>query len=95
MDFNYNQMPVQKRYSKAEIYQAIQQYCYQQTGVVVTNMVRIDDSVSNLRHSCLTTGVTYLPKYIWQVPSEMGVIEVPYYFCPQCGKLFVYNHIYD
>lgn len=94
MDGYQMQMSI-KRFTKAEIYQAIQMYCYQQTNVCVSSMVRIEDCPDNLRHSCFSTGITFLPKYNWEVPSECGVIYVPFYFCPHCGKLFVYNHIYD
>ena len=103
MLYNQQQMMLQqqemmnkpRRYTKAEIYQAIQEYCYSQTGVMVTSMVKIDDTVDSLRHSCFYTGVVNLQKNNWQVPSEFGFINVPFYFCDKCGKLFVYNHIYD
>ena len=96
MDYNEIQFNQHfRRFTKSEVYQAIQMDCYQKTGVTVTSMVKIEDCLNSFRHSCFLTGVTFLPQYIWQVPTEYGAVDVPYYFCPQCGKLFVYNHIYD
>ena len=95
MDNQYFEQPKINRFSKSEVYNAIQCNCYNQTGITVSTMVKIDEFPDTLRHSCFNTGVTFLQQYIWQVPSEFGYIDVPYYFCPQCGKLFVYNHIYD
>lgn len=89
------QQPKFKRFTKAEIYQAIQMSCYQNTGMMVSEMVKLEDCPSTLRHSCFNTGVAFLPQYIWQVPTEYGYTEVPYYFCPQCGKLYAYKHIYE
>lgn len=93
MDTNYQQQF--RKFSKAEVIQAIQVYCYQQTGVSVSNVVRLEETPSQLRHSCLTTGVTQLNQYNWTVPTEYGSVQVPFYFCEKCGKLYVYNHIYD
>lgn len=96
MDNNfYGQQPVVKRYTRAEVCQCIQMSCYQTTGVPISNIVKLEDTPLQLRHSCFYTGVTFLPQLLWQVPSEMGVINVPYYFCEKCGKLYMYNHIYD
>lgn len=95
MNEQFYQQQTTRRYTRAEIYQAIELYCYQSTGVAVTSVVKIEDNPTQLRHSCFATGVTNLPQYSWQVPSEFGAINVPYYFCSKCGKLFVYKHIYD
>lgn len=96
MDNNfYMQQSTMKRFTRAEVYQAIQLHCYQQTGVPVTNTVKLEDTPTQLRHSCFSTGITFLQQYTWQVLSDLGVINVPYYFCEKCGKLYVYNHIYD
>ena len=84
-----------RRFTKAEVYQAIQMDCYNKTGVAVSSVVKLEDNPTSLRHSCFFTGVTFLPYNLWAVPTETGTINVPYYFCPKCGKLFVYNHIYD
>lgn len=99
MDYsNFNEQQVSqtiKRFTKSEVYQAIQMDCYNKTGVMVSSVVKIEDCPNTLRHSCFLTGVTFLPQYIWQVPTDTGFVNVPYYFCSKCGKLFVYNHIYD
>lgn len=84
-----------RRIPKAEVYQAIQTHCCQQTGVPVSIMEKIDEFPDKLRHSCLNTGVTELQQYTWNVQSEYGVIDVPFYFCKACGKLFVSNTVYD
>ena len=96
MDNMYQpQMQKFRRFTKAEVYQAIQEYCYQCTAVMVSEMVKIEDFPDALRHSCFETGVAYLPKYIWRVPIEYGFVEVPYYFCSRCGKLYVSKYIYE
>ena len=91
----YNQQGMFRRLSKSEVYQAIQTACVQSTGVYVSNIVRIEETPMSLRHSCYDTGVTFIPQNLWRVPTEYGCVDVPYYFCPYCGKLFVYNNIYD
>lgn len=91
----YQQPQHFRRYSKSEVIQAIQMHCYQQTGVSVSNVVRLEETPSTLRHSCMETGIAHLPTYNWQVPTEYGSVNVPFYFCDKCGKLYVYSHIYD
>lgn len=90
----YDNGALYRRYTKREIYQMIQMACYQSTGVNVSSVIKIEDAVPQLRHSCLYTGVCFLPQYVWQVPTDTSVINIPYYFCTKCGKLFIYNNIY-
>lgn len=94
MDYYQQDMPF-RRIPRAEVYQAIQMYCCQQTGTPVSIMEKIEEFPDKLRHSCLNTGVVELEQYNWKVPSDYGEIGVPFYFCPVCGKLFVSNNIYD
>lgn len=91
----YAQEPRFRRFSKAEIYEAIACDCFNKTGVQVSTIVKLEECPSSLRHSCFATGVIALPQYLWQVPSEYGDIYVPYYFCPQCGKLYIEKNIYE
>lgn len=62
----------------------------------VSQRVTIDETPDYLRHACFYTGVTTLPRQIFNVQTEeYGVIPYPYYFCPVCRKIYVYRHLYD
>lgn len=79
------------RYSRQEVVNELEaQLKY------VTQRVIIDDFPNELRHACFYTGVTKLPVQSFSVPTEDNrVIPYPFYYCPKCGKLYVYRHLYD
>lgn len=100
-NYNYNQdnyngyQNVQKlpRVSKSEAFRIVSNYAYQQTGVAVSKMVKIDECPSQLRHACVNGGITFLPQYYLTIPSAQGNLVVYFYFCTLCGKLFVYDSV--
>lgn len=65
-------------------------------GYNISQTVKIDETPDCIRHACAYKGVTFLQRQSYGVPTEdMGVIDLPWYFCEQCGKLYVYNSLYD
>ena len=79
------------RYSRQEVLCEMER----QLGFV-TQRVTIDETPNTLRHACFNTGVTKLPMRTFSVPLEGGGnIPYPFYYCPACGKLYVYRHLYD
>ena len=60
-------------------------------GVAVSTMVKIDESPEVLRHACVNGGISHLQRQIYSCQTPVGVVQVPYFFCGICGKLFVYN----
>lgn len=63
----------------------------QRGGVGVSQIVKIDECPDSVRHACMMGGISWLPKNIYSVQTEYGVLQIPYYFCLTCGKLFIYN----
>lgn len=79
------------RVTKGAVYQMVQEYCYSQTGVMVSKLEKIDECPSSVRHACTNGGIQFLPQYYLTIPSANGNIIVYFYFCNCCGKLFVFD----
>lgn len=76
-------------YSRGQVLQGLRDYVVRMTGVGVTKEEKLDDYVNgNLRHCCpyCKTIITMLPVMYFNLP-EAGM-QVPFYFCTDCGKLF-------
>lgn len=82
-----NMQPV--RYSKQQIIQGLRDYVVNNTQVPINMEVKIDEAPDLLRHACSYAGVSKLSVNHFYVP-EMG-IDIPFYFCMACGKLFYYR----
>lgn len=68
----------------------------QAMGKPVSQTVNIEDTPEQLRHACCPMGVTFLPQQVFNVPTEdMGCLPLNFYYCPYCGKLYVYRFLYD
>lgn len=76
-------MKMPRKRSKAEIYSYMQQ-CSQ-----CSSMKKITDTPNRIRHICIT-GLHFLDK-MTDMPSPNTGELIPYYFCPDCRKLFVYS----
>jgi len=62
----------------------------------VTRVVTIDEVLPSIKHACVNTGVTCLQQNTFNVPLDGGgMIPFPYYYCNQCGTLYVYSRLYD
>lgn len=84
------------RYTRTQVVEAIANYCANYSGKMISQIVNIEETPDNIRHSCIDTGITFLPKMEWSVPCEdIPNLTLPFYFCSCCGKLFVYRHLYD
>ena len=84
-----------KRVSKQEVYNAIAYQVQNSTGVCVSNIIKLDDTPSQIRHCCVGGGISILSAYTFNVPSPFGVVSVPYYFCSTCGNLYIFSNFYD
>lgn len=63
----------------------------QNGGSGVSQFVKIEECPETVRHACVMGGISYLPKQIYGFGTDYGVVQVPYYFCNTCGKLFIYS----
>lgn len=80
---------------KNQVYRYIADEVTRVTRVPVTKINKIQEVPNALRHSCPRTGIVFLQKFEYSVPTPSGVILVPYYFCSMCGTLFIYSEFYD
>lgn len=77
--------------NKTMIEQALAQQVYQNTGVPINKVVKVEDIENKLRHACSTFGdilaldINYFPVY------ELGVSPA-FYFCNCCGTLYIQKH---
>lgn len=85
------------RVTRPQVVEAIKNNCFMSTNVVPQTQVNIDEvPTTGLRHSCLLSGVTILPMYQFPVCDEqMGETALPFFFCPLCGKLYVYRSLWE
>lgn len=83
------------RISRQEVVTTIQ-YNLTSAGFMVTKVETIEEAPQYLRHACAESGISFLQQQIFLVPQDYGTaIRFPYYYCNQCGKLFVYRFLYD
>ena len=59
------------------------------SGLAITSFERIDDFPERLRHSCMATGIAFLPLQEFTLPAGYDITSVPVYFCPACGKVYL------
>ena len=74
------------RHTKAEIIQGLRDYVVCNTGMPITVEVKIDETPDLLRHACASSGVSKLTMCHFYV-YDIG-LDIPFYFCMSCGKLF-------
>lgn len=78
----------QRKYNKAEIRQGLIDYL-SSLGVNITKVEMIEDEPNVLRHACEPVGVSGLTFSLFPVMQPFGVVQVKYWCCTACGKLFV------
>lgn len=84
------------RYTRTEVVNTIVQNLIN-GGMPVSETKNIEDTPQRLRHACAysPTLVSFLDRNSMAVPDEMiPNLELPFYYCPYCGKLYVYRHLY-
>ena len=79
--YNYNQRA--RKVSKAEIFN------YMQTQSNCSTIKKITDTPEKIRHICLK-GLHFLEMRRDMCSPNTGEL-IPYYFCEDCAKLFVYK----
>lgn len=67
----------------------LRNYVMQQTGCYIQKEKKIEEAPQDIRHACVTVGVTKLPIQYYCIP-EVG-LQIPYYFCTFCGTLYIYK----
>lgn len=93
--YNFPRQQSVKRVPKYMVYNMIAMYVSQAFNIRVAKVEKIDEAPDTLKHSCLYTGVTALPKQMYSLQSDMGVIQIPFYVCSVCGNLYVYQNFYE
>ena len=79
----YNQPVVKKR----DVTEMLKDYIFQNTGVYVSNIIKIEDEPDTLRHCCIQSGISNLPKNNFFVYGTD--ISTTFYFCKTCGNLYL------
>lgn len=80
-----------RKIPKHQVYDEISMYVYQNTGIQPQHIQKLSETPDTLRHACAQTGITFLTKYCYTVVSQGMPVQVPFYFCNSCGKLFVFS----
>ena len=78
----------QKKYSKAEIKQGLIDYVMS-SGVNVSKVNMIEEEPEQLRHACEPVGISSLCCNYFPVVQPYNTIQVKYWCCTACGKLFI------
>ena len=88
----YNQYQAQQlpRLTKGQVYDFICS-CVQGTmNIAVSELVKIDCNSPTIRHICLNAmDIQFLQQTSVGVPYKGVVVQVPVWFCPICGKLYI------
>lgn len=89
----YTQAPVGRidrmgmvHYTRGQYIDGLRAYVMNSSGIQITSEERIDETPALLRHACAASRISMLPICYFNVP-ETGV-QIPFYFCMSCGKLF-------
>lgn len=91
----YNQMFMGRQdalgyvhYTRSQIIEGLRNFVFQNTGVTVNLMEKLEDTPPQLRHACAYSDskISMLYQCSFSIP-EAGLV-VPFYFCKACGKLF-------
>lgn len=77
------------RITKRGLLDYVKCYASNETRCPVTEVVHIDRMPYTLKHSCPQTGISILPQRIAQVNIGCTILEIPYFMCGICGKLYV------
>ena len=73
-------------YTRSQYIEGLRAYVINSSGIQISSEERIEESPNLLRHACAVSRISMLPICYFNVP-ETGV-QIPFYFCMSCGKLF-------
>lgn len=88
----YNQYQSQQlpRLTKGQVYDFICSCVQNATNVAVSELVKIDCNSSTIRHICLNAqDIQFLQQTSVGVPYKGAIVQIPVWFCPICGKLYI------
>lgn len=86
------------RFTRAQVVNAIIEQCGTVLGIQVSEVKHIEETPQRLRHACAYSPnlIEYLDMIPFSVPDEMiPDLNLPFYVCPHCGKLYVYKYLYE
>ena len=84
----YDQNQYQRKYNRSEVKQGLMD-SVSQMGVCVSKVELIEEEPDRLRHACEPVGVSPLDVNIFPVWQPFGLVQVKYWCCKACGKLFI------
>lgn len=79
------------KYTRQQMLDGLRNYVIMcnQGRIAISKEEKIDETPQLLRHACAECGVSHLQMLMFNIP-EAG-IQIPFYFCTACGKLFYYK----
>lgn len=82
------------KYTRQQMLDGLRNYVIMNTQgrVPISRAEKIEETPQLLRHACAECGVSRLQMLVFNIP-EAGV-QIPFYFCTACGKLFYYKDFY-
>ena len=82
------------KYTRAQMLDGLRNYVIMCNNgrVPISKEEKLEETPPLLRHACAECGVSQLQMLTFNIP-EAGV-QIPFYFCTACGKLFYYKDFY-
>ena len=79
------------KYSRQQYLNILRNYVIQNCQVAISKEQPILEVPNMIRHCCVecSTKIVMLPKFCCTVPETN--MQIPFYFCRDCGKLFYYK----
>lgn len=86
-----NYMP-NNRINKNQIVQHVIRTAESMYNVRISNVTYIEEVPECIKHSCPLTGVAILLREISLIHLGFTSIEIPFFVCRVCGKLYIYKN---
>lgn len=82
------------KYTRPQMLDGLRNYVIMsnQGKVMISREEKLEETPQLLRHACADCGISYLQMLTFNIP-EAGV-QIPFYFCTACGKLYYYKDFY-
>ena len=83
------------KYTRAQMLDGLRNYVIMCNNgrVPISKEEKLEETPQLLRHACAECGVSQLQMLTFNIP-EAG-IQIPFYFCTACGKLFYWKDFAD